>query len=167
MPTDHMLIYDDDHYYLSSVLADLLHNAGWDISIVTPAPVVAYWSQYTLEQEHIHQRMIKAGTRIFTQQILKEIQPEHVSLAYSVSGRETELEVDSVVLVTDRLPTDELYHELKPAQKEGRIKTLRVIGDAEAPGIIAQAVFSGHLAARQMDEKESDDTPFKIERENT
>jgi dimethylamine/trimethylamine dehydrogenase len=41
---------------------------------------------------------------------------------------------------------------------------LRVIGDAEAPNIIAQAVFSGHLAAREFEEEKMEGTPFKVER---
>jgi hypothetical protein len=41
---------------------------------------------------------------------------------------------------------------------------LRVIGDAEAPNIIAQAVFSGHLAAREFEEDKGEGTPFKVER---
>ncbi len=39
-----------------------------------------------------------------------------------------------------------------------------MIGDAEAPAIIAQVVFSGHLAAREFDEEPCDATPFRIER---
>jgi len=40
---------------------------------------------------------------------------------------------------------------------------LRIIGDAEAPNIIAQAVFAGHLAAREFDEViNPDETPFKV-----
>ena len=74
---------------------------------------------------------------------------------------------DGVVLVTDRTPNDELYQTLcasstfHSAQGEG---TLRIIGDAEAPNIIAQAVFSGHLAAREFDEDDVEETPFKVER---
>jgi dimethylamine/trimethylamine dehydrogenase len=67
--------------------------------------------------------------------------------------------------VTDRIPNDSLYQELKPALAEGKLKSLKVIGDAEAPNIIAQAVFSGHLAARDFDENiNPDETPFKVER---
>lgn len=68
------------------------------------------------------------------------------------------------MLVTDRLSNDSLYYDLKPALDEGKLTTLRVIGDAEAPNVIAQAVFSGHLAAREFDEEAVDGTPFKIER---
>jgi dimethylamine/trimethylamine dehydrogenase len=58
-----------------------------------------------------------------------------------------------------------LYHELRPALSEGTLKSLRLIGDAEAPNIIAQAVFSGHLAAREFDEQvDPNETPFKVER---
>jgi dimethylamine/trimethylamine dehydrogenase len=46
---------------------------------------------------------------------------------------------------------------------EGKLSTLRVIGDAEAPNIIARAVFSGHLAAREFDETIPDGTPFQVE----
>ena len=60
--------------------------------------------------------------------------------------------------------TTALYYELKPALDEGKLKSLRVIGDAEAPNIIAQAVFSGHLAAREFEEEKAEGTPFKVER---
>ena len=95
---------------------------------------------------------------------MKKIEPEKAVFVNSISGQEAELKVNSVVLVTDRISNDSLYLELKPAQKDGRLESLRVIGDAEAPGIIAQAIFSGHLAAREMDEMPADETPFKIER---
>ena len=52
----------------------------------------------------------------------------------------------------------------KPALIEGKLNSLRVIGDAEAPNIIAQAVFSGHLAAREFEEEKVEGTPFKVER---
>jgi len=73
---------------------------------------------------------------------------------------------DGIVLVTDRIPNNSLYYELKPAFDEGKIKSLRMIGDAEAPNIIAQAVFAGHLAAREFDEEKVEGTPFKVERMN-
>jgi dimethylamine/trimethylamine dehydrogenase len=69
-------------------------------------------------------------------------------------------------LVSDRVSNDELYYALTPAlsREERGIQSLRVIGDAEAPNIIAQAVFSGHLAAREFEEEKVEGTPFKIEK---
>jgi dimethylamine/trimethylamine dehydrogenase len=87
-----------------------------------------------------------------------------VSLAHSTSERKEDIACDAVLLVTDRLPNDALYQDLKPALADGRLQSLRVIGDAEAPHIIAQAVYTGHLAAREFDEDRSDGTPFRMER---
>ena len=42
--------------------------------------------------------------------------------------------------------------------------SLRVIGDAEAPHIIAQAVYSGYLAAVEFDEELVEGVPFRVER---
>ncbi|MBK9924931.1 MAG: FAD-dependent oxidoreductase [Anaerolineales bacterium] len=158
------IIYDDDHYYMGGVLAELLASNGYKVSLVTPAPMISYWSQFTLEQEHIQAKLMKLGVKLYTQTILSEIQKESVLLSNTVSGDEVELPSDGVVLVTDRKPKDSLYYELKPAVDDGKIQSLRVIGDAEAPNIIAQAVFAGHLAAREFDETFIDGTPFKVER---
>jgi dimethylamine/trimethylamine dehydrogenase len=164
IPDGHVLIYDDDHYYIGSVLAELLLQKDCRVTFVTPAPLVSYWSQYTLEQERAQKRLMKAGVNIFTQQILLEISHGKVDLACSVSGRITEVPADGVVLVTDRISEDGVYQALKPAYKRGQLESLRVIGDAEAPNLIARAVFSGHLAAREFGETLSDGTPFRIER---
>jgi dimethylamine/trimethylamine dehydrogenase len=69
-----------------------------------------------------------------------------------------------VGLVTDRQPNDGLYYALKPALAQGKLQSLRVIGDAEAPHLIAQAVFAGYLAACEFEEPRTDDPPFKLER---
>jgi len=89
-----------------------------------------------------------------------------VKLSNTISGDELDLPRDGVVLVSDRTPNDSLYYELKPALEAGKINSLRIIGDAEAPNIIAQAVFAGHLAAREFEEEKVEGTPFKVERMN-
>ena len=158
------IIYDDDHYYMGGVLAELLAEQGCQVSLVTPAPLVSYWSQFTLEQERIQQKLMRLGVRLYPQHVLSEIEDDCVSLVNTISGGGMELERDGVVLVSDRISNDSLYYALKSELEEGKINSLRVIGDAEAPNIIAQAVFSGHLAAREFDEEKVDGTPFKVER---
>ncbi|HET9905365.1 MAG TPA: FAD-dependent oxidoreductase, partial [Anaerolineales bacterium] len=157
-------IYDDDHYYIGGVLAELLATQGCNVTIVTPAPLVSYWSQYTLEQERIQQKLMKLGAKLYTQNVVSKIENDCVHLINTISGDEVGLPGNGVVMVSDRIPNDSLYQSLKPALDEGKINSLRVIGDAEAPNIIAQAVFAGHLAAREFDEREVEGTPFKIER---
>jgi dimethylamine/trimethylamine dehydrogenase len=158
------VIYDDDHYYIGGVLAELLAEQGCHVSLVTPAPLISYWSQFTLEQERIQQKLMQLGVQLYPQHILDKIESDCVTLINTISGEGRELPREGVVLVSDRISNDVLYYELKPALDEGRIRSLRLIGDAEAPNIIAQAVFSGHLAAREFEEEKVEETPFKVER---
>ena len=137
---------------------------GCRVSLVTPASLVSYWAQFTLEQERIQRKLIKLGVKLFPQTVLSEIQADCVRLTSTIAGQETDLERDGVLLVSDRISNDSLYYELRSALAEGKIQSLRLIGDAEAPNIIAQAVFSGHLAAREFEEEKVEGTPFKIER---
>ncbi len=159
-----VIIYDNDHFYLGGVLAELLAQHGCRVTLVTPAPLVSFWTQFTLEQEKIHRRLLKLGIKLFTQFKLTKIETTHLALSGSLSGEEKMLDCEAVLLLTDRLPNDLLFHQLKPALDAGRLQSLRRIGDAEAPNIIAQAVFSGHLAAREFDEPSTDYTPFRLER---
>jgi dimethylamine/trimethylamine dehydrogenase len=158
------VIYDDDHYYMGGVLAELLAEQGCSVSLVTPAPLISYWSQFTLEQERIQSKLMKLGVKLYPQTVMSEIRKDSVRLLNMISGNGIELPRDGVVLVSDRTPNDSLYQSLKSALDEGKIKSLRIIGDAEAPNIIAQAVFAGHLAAREFDEEKVEGTPFKVER---
>lgn len=160
------VIYDDDHYYMGGVLAELLAQQGSNVSLVTPAPIISYWSQYTLEQERIQHKLMKLGVKLYPQHVLSKIGNDCVSLSNTISGDSIELPRDGVLLVSDRIPNDSLCQALTLAifPQERRIHSLRIIGDAEAPNIIAQAVFAGHLAAREFDEEPVEGTPFKVER---
>ncbi|PWB71365.1 MAG: NADH:flavin oxidoreductase [Anaerolineales bacterium] len=173
------VIYDDDHYYMGGVLAELLAMNGCKVSLVTPAPMVSYWSQFTLEQEKVQAKLMKLGVKLYPQNVVSEIKKDSVKLSNTISGDEIALPRDGVVLITDRTPNDELYEALRAStafgldapredqrgtSTNGHIRSLRIIGDAEAPNIIAQAVFAGHLAAREFDEEKIEGTPFKVER---
>ncbi len=166
IPTGRVILYDDDHFYLGGVLAELLTQNGCDVTLVTPAPLVSYWTQFTLEQAKIQARLMKLGVSLLTQTLLTGIEPASVTLSHTLTRAITRLPRQAVVLLADRLSNDSLYYELQPALAEGQLKSLRLIGDAEAPNIIAQAVFSGHRAAREFDEAPPNDVPFRIERTN-
>ena len=87
--------------------------------------------------------------------MVSEIQPGSCTL-YNVwdDRHKDKVEVDSVVLCTQRLSNDSLYRELKadPAalEREG-IEALYLIGDAQAPRMIVDSVFDGHRLAREID----------------
>ena len=87
---------------------------------------------------------------------LAAIHDGKAELACVFTGRRERLPAASVVLVTARHPADEVYQALvqqPDALAEAGIKSLRRIGDCFAPGTIAAAVYSGHLAARGLDQK--------------
>jgi dimethylamine/trimethylamine dehydrogenase len=160
-----VVIYDDDHYYMGGVLAELLAQNNCEVTLVTPAPSISYWSQFTLEQTRILKRLNNLKATLLANHYIASHTPITATVTNCITSAESTLACDAIVMVTDRIANDTLYHELLPALADGTLKSLRVIGDAEAPNIIAQAVFSGHLAAREFDEvPDPDGTPFKVER---
>jgi len=165
LPSGKVVIYDDDHYYMGSVLAELLATNGCEVTLMTPAPTISAWTEYTLERNRIYKRLLDLNVTLLPSHVLASHARGSAAVTHTITSAQSILPCDAIVLVTDRIPNDALYHELKPAFAKGKLKSLRIIGDAEAPNIIAQAVFSGHLAAREFDEDVNpDETPFKIER---
>lgn len=51
-----VVIYDDDHFYMANVVADLLVQQNKEVVLVTPLNEVASWSRNTLEQSKIYAR---------------------------------------------------------------------------------------------------------------
>ncbi len=162
-----VVIFDDEHYYMGGVLAEKLQLEGHKVLLVTPAPDISNWTHHTMEQGRIQSRLLELGVELATQQNLVSVNSKEVELACVFTDRRTRHECDTLVLVTERLPNDELYHALQARQEElteAGIKTLRCIGDCFAPGIIAASVHSGHLAAREFEDDIPDEVPFRRER---
>ncbi|MGD9956587.1 MAG: FAD-dependent oxidoreductase [Candidatus Nanopelagicales bacterium] len=165
LPAGRVLVYDDDHYVMGGLLAEALAVRGHAVTLVTPAPLVSYWSQFTLEQERIELRLRQLGVRIVVRHVLHEIGADGCLAASVLDGAETAIAADVVILAADREPLHDLHDALLPALHDGRLESLRLIGDADAPNLIAQAVFAGHLAAREHGESiDRDAVPFRRER---
>ncbi|CCB67172.1 MULTISPECIES: NAD(P)-binding protein [unclassified Hyphomicrobium] len=167
MPSGHVVLFDDDHYYMGGVLAELLVSRGALVTLVTPSAYVSDWTRNTLEQAAIHRRLAGLGVRIVLNQTVTRIAADGVVTACSYTGEEDSIEADAVVLVTSRIQNDGLWQELKARQAEWEdagIRSIKVIGDAEAPGPIAWATYAGHRFARELDEADIGDTlPFRRE----
>ena len=163
-PSGRVVIYDDDHYVMGGALAERCALLGCTVALVTPAPEVSYWTRFALEQERIEMRLRSLGVTLLTRHTISRIDVDSVTVTDSMTGVMRALPIDSVLLVSDRRPNDSLYYELEPALDDGRLHSLRIIGDAEAPNLIAQAVFAGHRAAREFGEPPAEGTPFKVER---
>ncbi len=164
--TGPVLIYDDDHYYMGGILAEMLRARGLDVTIATPAADISNFTHNTLEQERIQTRLLEMDVTLRPHRELTEIDDGMVELACVYTDRTETLPCVSVVLVTARLPNDALYYDLtcdEEALIHSDIKTVTRIGDCLAPGTIAAAVYGGHRYAREFDEPVHDGVPFKRE----
>lgn len=166
-PAGRIAIFDDDHYYMGGVLAELLAGGDASVTLVTPAAHVSEWAMNTLEQAQIHARLAGMGVEIVLNSGVDAVIPGGLRTSCVYSGRIREIEADAVVLVTCREPSDGLWRELKLREAEWvarGIRSIKAFGDAEAPGPIAWATYAGHRYARELDAPETGDSlPFRRE----
>jgi dimethylamine/trimethylamine dehydrogenase len=167
VPSGNVVLFDDDHYYMGGVLAELMARQGAKVTLVTPSAYVSDWTRNTLEQGAIHRRLAELGVEIVLNRTVTRIAAGGIKTACVYTGAEQEMAADAVVLVASRQQNDDLWQELKARRNEwadNGIRSIRVIGDAEAPGPIAWATYAGHRFARELDEPDIGDAlPFRRE----
>ena len=146
-----VVVFDDDHYYMGNVVAEVLRKAGCEVSIVTPAADIASWTVNTLELERVAGHMHRVGVKMITHHNLVQMTQDSVTIRHVYTGESQTLEANSVVLVTARLPVDALYNDLNGTLSGTGIKSLTRIGDCLAPGAIVHATYAGHRYARELD----------------
>ncbi|WP_122076108.1 FAD-dependent oxidoreductase [Pseudophaeobacter sp. EL27] len=167
IPTGKVIVFDDDHYYMGGVLAELMAKNGAEVTLITPSAYVSDWTNNTLEQIAIHPRLVEAGVDIVLNRGVKEIHPDHVVSNCVYTDRPQRHEADAVVIVAARQENNGVYNDLKAREAEwadAGIKSVKLIGDANAPGPIAWATYAGHRYARELDEPDIGDAlPFRRE----
>jgi dimethylamine/trimethylamine dehydrogenase len=159
-----VVVFDDDHYYMGSVIAERLALAGLSITLVTTGDVAASWTANTLELMPINQQLRKLGIAVVTAHDVTGFDGSAVTLASNYGEAPRTLPAQSVVAVTSRLPEEALYAALQArpeALRNAGIKTVTRIGDCLAPGFIAHAVYGGHRYARELDAPAEGEVSFK------
>src|ERR671934_594707 len=63
---ERVVVFDDDHYYMGGVLAEVLAASGRSVTLVTPEARVSQWTEATMEQHRIQRRVLEAGVRVMT-----------------------------------------------------------------------------------------------------
>ncbi|MFQ5985587.1 MAG: NAD(P)-binding protein, partial [Alphaproteobacteria bacterium] len=153
-PNDPVVVFDDDHYFMGSSLAEKLREEGLEVTLLTPAAKAAAWTEHTLEQRFIQARLLELDIAIVTGHTLRRFDGSAVDLACVYTGRVSRRPSAALVMVTARLPNDSLYGEITAypdALARAGVKSVTRIGDCLAPGSIAAAVHAGHLYARELD----------------
>lgn len=178
------MIINYDPYYTAPSLAEKFARAGHDVTVATVCGLGAYM-EYTLEGANMQRLLHELGIKILGETGCSRVEKGRVEL-FNIWGEGYKRqfkgaghlprnensshewhECDTVILVTSRRSEDSLYRELKARKSEWEangISNVFVIGDAEAPRIIADATFDGHRLAREIEDPDPQhQKPFKRE----
>ena len=165
---ERVLLFDDDHYYMGGVLAELLAREGRQVTLVTPANCVSSWTAATMEQHRIQRRLLELGVEIVASHAVIGTVVDSVRAVCTFTERERELPADAVVMVTARLPVDDVYQELvvlRPRWADAGLRSVKAVGDCLSPGTVAAAVWEGRRYAEELDadDDRGDTVPFRRE----
>ena len=161
-----VVVWDDDHYYMGGVLAELLAERGCEAHYLTPASEASTWTRKTLEQHFIQARLLEKGVTIRSFTALDAVAAGAVTASCVFTGRTEAIEAEAVVLVISRTPEDRLARELEARAADwadAGIESVTAIGDA--PATIAHAVYAGRRYAEELDGPPltGDEVPFRRE----
>ncbi len=163
-----ILVWDDDHYYMGGVLAELLAERGYETIYMTPAAEASSWTRATLEQHFIQARLLGKGVRIQAFRALLEVKAGSALTACVFTEAIEAVAADAVVLVTARLPEESLGLELErqgAVWADAGIEEVTVIGDALAPATIAHATYAGRRYGEECDAEPAAAGPVPFRRE--
>ena len=167
-PGARVVVWDDDHYYMGGVMAELLADIGCETHYLTPACEASTWTRNTMEQHFIQARLLEKGVTIRSFINLDAVAEGAVTASCVFTGRVEEITADAVVPVTARAPEDRLARALAARADDwpdAGIEQVTAIGDALAPATIAHAVYAGRRYAEELDgpPPSLDAVPFRRE----
>jgi len=117
-PSGPVVIFDDDHYYMGSLMAELAITAGRKVTFVTPSSLVANWTANTLEQHRIQSRLMEMGVEIHCSHTLSKRDEDVLEISCGYTGKKTKVDCAVLIPVTARLPNDQLYLDLMARGEE-------------------------------------------------
>ena len=152
LPKGKVVVYDDDHYYLGSVLSNLLSQIGYKVCLITPAGRVGQWGSFTEEIYRSNAELINRGVELITNNLISEISLKSLKIKCVFTGKVKSIKADWVIPITRREPIDYLYDELLNSKnlKNSNIKSINKVGDCVAPGMIANSIYSGYKAGIEL-----------------
>ena len=186
---ERVCVLDADGYFTGIGMAELMADAGKQVSVITHYDVVGPMHEFTAELSVLRRMMNEKGITALTGRWVDRLDVEnqvrvvHYDLyrggyeraagptsgeaPFEESEASENLDVDSVILVTARKPNRALWDALKARQDEWAgegITGVYQAGDCYAPRMIAEAVFDGHRIAREF-ESENPQAPLPVKRE--
>lgn len=148
-----VVIFDDEHYYMAGALAELLIGQGHSVTLCTTAPEPCVWTQWTDEHHLLIPHLYDLGINIIVSHNLVSFNGSSAELKFLYSSETISIDCNTLIPVTARKPNDSIYFELLnklECSDETTTPTITRIGDCLAPGLTADAVYSGHKFAREL-----------------
>ncbi len=168
-----VLILDADGYYTGVSMAEMMADAGKDVQLITSLGSVAPYTHFTLEAPNLHRMMYEKGIHEKTLHWCEKVEEGVATIYYLYrdgyvrdsgptlgkmprrAGTDViKMEFDTLIACTERVPQDKLFRELKARKsewEENEIQGVYAAGDCYAPGLLADAIFSGHRIAREFE----------------
>ncbi len=167
-----VVILNADTYFMAPSLAEKLAADGHEVTIVSGVHLANYM-HFTLEYPNMMRRLHELHVEEIGDHFCSKIEKGRLEV-YNIWGDGSKrtyrgpgvaprdankthrwIEFDSLILVTGRHSENKLWNDLKAREsewEENGIKGVYLIGDAEAPRLIADATFTGHRIAREIEE---------------
>ena len=161
-----VVVFDDDHYYMGGILAEKLQDDGHDVTLLTTLGYISQWTFNSEEQHRIEKQILERGIEVVYHSNISSVESDHLVICNVSVDKQAVLPSGSLVMVTSRLPYENLYHALQSDEErliQNGIKSVTRIGDCLGPSTVANAVFSGHRYARELDCPIEGDVPFRWE----
>ena len=152
LPSGNIAIFDDDYYYLGPVIAELLQKKGNQVTYISTSSVVCEFGNFTSEQFNYQKSLLKNGVNLELSKNIISYDDKNLVLSCVYTEKLSKINIDAIVMITSRLPNDNLYYELVENTQSKKFKSINKIGDCLSPSTIAAAVYDGRKFAMEFDD---------------
>ncbi|NLW35968.1 MAG: FAD-dependent oxidoreductase, partial [Syntrophorhabdus aromaticivorans] len=144
-PGDKVLIVDELADRITPGIAEMLAEQGKTVEVVTRWFCLSQNLHYWLDEMYVMGRLDELGVKINPNAWAKVIHEKGATCFNIHSGREFEVEADTVVLSTMKYSNTDLYDLFRERGVE-----CHLIGDAKAPRWILNATHDGYKLGREL-----------------
>ena len=152
LPSGNIAIFDDDYYYLGPVIAELLQKKGNQVTYISTSSVVCEFGNFTSEQFNYQKSLLKNGVNLELSKNIISYDDKNLVLSCVYTEKLSKINIDAIVMITSRLPNDNLFYELIENTQSKKFKSINKIGDCLSPSTIAAAVYDGRKFAMEFDD---------------
>jgi pyruvate/2-oxoglutarate dehydrogenase complex dihydrolipoamide dehydrogenase (E3) component len=139
-PGKRVVLLDEGANWKGAGTALALAEAGHEVTIVTPAGMVAKEIERTAADLPIRQRLRRLGVRFFTDAAVREWRGD-AAVVTQFAGADETIPADALVIAACNRPEDGLAHELAELGI-----ACRAVGDSVAARTAVMAIYEGRVA---------------------